>query len=70
MTNNDEMPPCQPQPDIDSERPRITGFICGRGCINGEHQWDGPEVRIDHGGSVSCSKCGMLAIDVDLWEMP
>ena len=45
MTNNDEMPPCQPQPDIDSERPRITGFICGRGCINGEHQWDGPAVR-------------------------
>lgn len=28
-----------------------------------DHVWNGPEVRFVYGGSVSCSKCGMLAID-------
>ncbi len=28
-----------------------------------EHDWTGPEVKIEHGSSVSCAKCGMLAID-------
>jgi hypothetical protein len=52
-----------------SEPVVITAITCGPQCADGteEHQWDGPTVVIDHGGSVSCSKCGRLAIDVSLW---
>lgn len=44
----------------------------GRKC---EHQWDGEGTSVtyeDGGGmeSASCSKCGMLAIDHDLWVLP
>lgn len=58
----------------------ITVAICGPGnqickcnCPDScEHVWDGPGVEFDEGrgGSVSCSRCGMLAIDHDIWAMP
>jgi hypothetical protein len=49
-----------------------TTFTCGPQCIDGkeEHQWDGPIVEFDNGSTASCSKCGELAIDVSLWELP
>lgn len=31
-----------------------------------DHDWTGPEIVIDHGSSVSCAKCGKLAIDHDM----
>lgn len=30
-----------------------------------DHSWDGPVVEFSNGASVSCSGCGMLAIDHD-----
>lgn len=47
----------------------VTAFVCGRGCIDAKgHKWDGPVIELEHGASVSCSKCGQLAIDADLME--
>lgn len=53
---------------------------CKCECPDGpcEHQWDGPwvEFKNDHdseglsGGSSSCSKCGMLSMDHDIWVLP
>lgn len=34
--------------------------------IECEHRWNGPVVKIDHGESNSCSKCGMTAYEHDL----
>lgn len=54
-------------------------FICGGSsncrcqCPDGpcEHVWDGPGVDFENGGgSVDCSRCGMVAMDHDLWVMP
>ena len=46
----------------------LTAFVCGPQCKDGKpHQWDGPTVKLDNGGSASCSKCGMLAIDEAMW---
>jgi hypothetical protein len=63
-----------------SKRPKpITTFTCGPGNAkckcdcpdNCEHKWDGPTVEIGRGGwSVSCSRCGMAAIDHDTWVGP
>lgn len=53
------------------KKPEITAITCGPQCKGGgEHQWDGPVVKLENGGSSSCSKCGALAIDVSLWEGP
>ena len=30
-----------------------------------DHDWTGPEVAIENGSSVSCAKCGTLAINHD-----
>lgn len=30
------------------------------------HDWTGPEVNIGRGSSISCAKCGMLAIENSL----
>ena len=30
-----------------------------------EHDWSGPEIKFPNGASVSCAKCGALAIDDD-----
>lgn len=54
----------------EAEKPiKAIAFTCGPQCIDGteNHKWDGPTVRLDHGGSSSCSRCGMLAIDYSLW---
>lgn len=47
----------------------ITAITCGPQCADGkeEHQWDGPVVELERGASVSCSKCGKLAIEVSMW---
>jgi hypothetical protein len=63
------------------EGDQVTVFFCGpsRGqckceCATGgpcDHVWDGPEVPFgDRGSSSTCSKCGMTAIDHDLWVCP
>ena len=53
------------------EKVQFTVFNCGPQCKDGgEHEWDGPLVELERGASVSCSKCGRLAIDVSLWEGP
>ena len=46
-----------------------TVFTCGPQCVDGkeEHSWDGPTVKLENGGTASCSKCGKLAIEVSLW---
>ena len=47
---------------------------CRCGCPDGEcgHRWDGPTVTSTDKltMSVSCSRCGMLAIDHDMWVAP
>lgn len=54
-----------------ASKPEVTIHVCGPQCVDGgEHKWDGPVVRLENGGSSSCSKCGKLAIDVSLWELP
>lgn len=59
----------------------VTVFACGpqsakcrcncnaesRDC---EHKWDGPWKELERGGSVTCSRCGMTAIDHDMWVGP
>ena len=47
----------------------MTIFTCGPQCVDGteNHKWDGPVVKLQNGGSSSCSRCGMLAIDHSLW---
>jgi hypothetical protein len=48
-----------------SEKP-ITAFVCSSPkCIEGEHQMDGPVVQVGRAYSVSCSKCGVSAFEVD-----
>ena len=59
---------------------KVTVFACGPStgkckcqCPDGpcEHKWDGKEVQVGPGGwSITCSKCGMAAMDHDLWVMP
>lgn len=53
----------------DEKKPQsvpLTAFVCSPPkCKDGEHQWDGPTVMRGNMGSVSCSKCGVLAFDVD-----
>lgn len=45
----------------------ITVYVCGPSKC--EHQWDGPMVELPNinAESVSCSKCGALAIQEDWW---
>ena len=44
----------------------ITVFVCGsKAC---KHQWDGPQVEFDNGGTVTCSLCGAWAINVSMLE--
>lgn len=54
------------------KKPELTMHVCGPRCADGttNHQWDGPPVKLENGGTASCSKCGALAIDVSLWELP
>lgn len=54
---------------------------CKCNCPNGcEHQWDGETVQLMGTGrsgkeyvageSASCSRCGMVAMEHDLWVLP
>jgi hypothetical protein len=53
---------------MEQETTPITAIVCSAPkCTDGseEHKWDGPVVMRGNMGSVSCSKCGVLAFDVD-----
>lgn len=41
----------------------LTVAVCGSKC---DHDWTGPEVAFENGSSVSCAKCGELAINHDM----
>ncbi len=57
------------EPKKEASKQSITAITCGPQCVDGkEHIWDGPEVKLENGGSSSCSKCGKLAIDVSMWD--
>jgi C4-type Zn-finger protein len=49
----------------------VTFIQCGEPC---DHEWDGPEEEIRNheghivGSQVTCSKCGMGAMDVSILE--
>lgn len=48
---------------------------CSCSCASGgpcEHQWDGATQTSEDGliGTVTCSRCGMAAIDHDMWVGP
>jgi hypothetical protein len=46
---------------------------CGCQCPDGPcgHKFEGPYVDAGRGAqSLACSKCGMLAIEHDIWVMP
>lgn len=58
-----------------SDEPVITMFACYgsssaeckcRCPESCEHTWDGPFAPMLHGGSATCSRCGMLAITHDM----
>ena len=48
---------------------QLTAYTCGPRCTDGteNHKWDGPIVKLDNGGTSSCSVCGKLAIEVSMW---
>lgn len=58
----------------------ITGFVCSASREKCEcccpkscgHKWDGPCETSEDGRAswVTCSRCGMAALDHDLWVMP
>lgn len=58
--------------------PTIIGFVCSASRENCEcrcpescgHKWDGPTLVFDNGGTATCSKCGMSAMDHDVWVTP
>ena len=45
---------------------------CTCQCPDGpcEHKWDGPVHNEPQMSTATCSKCGELAINHDLWVMP
>ena len=45
---------------------------CYCACPDGpcQHDWSGPWVEFENGGSTSCSRCGMLAMNHDIRVMP
>ena len=55
------------------------GYVCNRRCgldiddcmdshyrRDCDHVWDGPVIRFDSGGTVTCSKCPATCIDHDM----
>lgn len=46
----------------------ITIFTCGPPKC--EHVWDGPGIETETSSSATCSKCGVDALTVSLWEGP
>jgi hypothetical protein len=55
-----------------SEQGEVTTFACGGRCPKDgkPHVWDGPEARSATMTSVTCSKCGLAAIDYDTMSAP
>ena len=53
--------------DDKTEEP-IQVFLCGPPKC--DHQWDGPGIEWETGSSATCSKCGVDAMTVSLWEGP
>lgn len=62
-------------------KPALMTFVCGPSeppkcickCPDGpcEHVWDGPVVEPDElSSTVTCSRCGITAMNHDLWTMP
>ena len=45
---------------------KLTLAFCG--LPKCQHKWDGPWITTENGGSATCSKCGVDAVTVDLWE--
>jgi hypothetical protein len=47
----------------------LTRQVCGPQCSDGteNHDWSGPVQRFGNGGTVTCAKCGMAAIDYSMW---
>lgn len=66
----------------DAQAPRVVVICCGPAtakcscsCVDGgpcEHQWDGAVQTSEDGlvGTRTCSRCGMAAIDHDMWVLP
>lgn len=68
----------------ENKQQAVTTYVCGPTsyptCIcncpeNCGHIWNGPTVVCGYGNSgeitsVTCSVCGMLAFEHDLWVMP
>ena len=56
----------------------ITAFTCGPSrapckcsCPDScEHKWDGPVVMDETSSTVTCSRCGMSAMEHSLWVVP
>lgn len=46
---------------------RCAPEVCSDG---GKHQWDGETITMGWCDSVTCSKCGIAAIEVDQWAAP
>lgn len=46
-------------------------FSCSSKCKDGgDHQWDGPGLETETSSSATCSRCGIDAMTVSLWEGP
>lgn len=47
----------------------FTRFVCGPQCSDGtdNHDWSGPVRVLERGGTSTCAKCGMAAIDYSMW---
>lgn len=72
MSDKKECDLSKPQVDCENCQKELSVFMCGKRCA---HSWDGPGVegeRDDGGGfsSVTCSKCGIAAIDACMLEGP
>lgn len=69
MEEREDQFPAQEQPVIGEYLCDPT--VCPKAAAPGEkHRWDGPTIEGACFSSVSCSRCGALAIDVDQWTAP
>lgn len=67
MTDEWSSNPAEKEPPID-EAP-LTRHVCGPQCSDGTilHDWSGPVLKLANGGTSTCAKCGMAAIDYSMW---
>jgi hypothetical protein len=58
----------------DVRRQEITAHVCGgpavKRCVDGGEHDMSKIVRFADGGSVACAKCGVTAMEIDMWELP